>query len=97
MKILNCRVYGEILDEILAHQKNTEYREMSDYWVSRLILNPDNKDVATIIEGIRGGTFEPQFKPYTHITFHSGKREYTALIKQIRYDKHEKLFAIDFE
>jgi len=94
MKQLHCAIKREYLDLIKAGTKNTEFRDMSGYWVRKLCNIPEGVSPDDYRSDIISGKREPEFKDYTHIVFHCEQDVYTLPILGIRTYKGHKLFAI---
>jgi len=65
MSNLNLTLKGKWFDMILSGEKKEEYREVKDYWETRLIVPHESED----------GEFEPHFvlfKEFNTITFTHG-------------------------
>lgn len=94
-KNLDCRVYAVYFDAINKGTKKTEYRDMSDYWIDRLVdkTHYPNKSNEEIKEALRKGA-KLYWVKYDTITFHNNMRTLTMEIEDIVvYDRHTT-FAI---
>ncbi|MBQ9340047.1 MAG: hypothetical protein IJS13_06925 [Paludibacteraceae bacterium] len=97
MKALHCAIKREYLDLIQAGTKNVEYRDMSPYWVQRLVEIPANGDIEQYRSDIINGKVEPKFKKYTHIVFHCNGTTVTLPILGIKTYRGHHLFAITLD
>ena len=94
MKALHCAIKRQYLDLIQAGTKNTEYRDMSVYWVQRLVVIPAGTDIQQYRADIISGKVEPTFQKYTHIVFHCEGDTVTLPILGIKTYRGHHLFAI---
>ena len=94
MKALHCAIKQQYLDLIQTGTKNLEYRDMSPYWMERLVEIPAGKDISQHRADIISGKVEPKFKKYTHIVFHCAGTVVTVPIVDIRTYRGHRLFAI---
>ncbi|MBR1809568.1 MAG: ASCH domain-containing protein [Paludibacteraceae bacterium] len=97
MKALHCAIKREYLDLIQAGTKNVEYRDMSPYWVQRLVEIPANGDIEQCRSDIISGKVEPNFKKYTHIVFHCNGTTVTMPILGIKTYRGHHLFVISLD
>ena len=97
MKALHCAIKREYLDMIQAGTKDTEYREITPYWVERLCEIPSGTSVDAYRSDLISGKVQPKFKTYTHITFHCQGDTLTLPITGIRTYKGHKWFAIGLD
>ena len=95
-KVLTLTVRKQWLDMIAAGEKTEEYREIKQYWVSRLVNQKDGSGEIHF-DGFCGyiaiiGKLE--YKPYTHVIFINGYRKYSPRIEKeiisITIDKPNK-------
>lgn len=79
-KNLNLSVYERYFNAIESGAKDTEYRDIKDYWTQKLVdLSAyPNKDVAEVQEGLMSGKLEIKPIKYDTLTFYTtragGKR-----------------------
>ena len=97
MKALHCAIKRKYLDLIQAGTKNVEYRDMSPYWVERLVEVPAGKDINQYRADIISGKVEPKFKKYTHIVFHCEGDTVTIPIDGIKTYRGHHIFAISLD
>ena len=70
-KVLTLTVSKQLLDMIVAGEKNEEYREIKPYWIKRLTTNCELAyDV--VVETYCGKVL---YRPYTHVLFINGYRK----------------------
>ena len=70
-KVLTLTVSKQLLDMIVAVEKNEEYREIKPYWIKRLTTNCEVAyDV--VVETYCGKVL---YRPYTHVLFINGYRK----------------------
>ena len=65
-KVLNLSVTKEWFDKISSGEKTEEYRDIKDYWIARLIINPS----AFYLKRAMGK--ELDVIPFTHVRFTNG-------------------------
>lgn len=96
MKVLNLTLYRIYFDQIQRGIKNTEYRDMSDYWVGKLIdtTKYNIKDIAELKNKLINGEVKPVFVPYTHVRFKNGNNFMLVKIKEIVIYRGHTIFAI---
>ena len=97
MKALHCAIKRRYLDLILAGTKNVEYRDMSPYWVQRLVVIPAGKDINQYRADIISGKVEPKFQKYTHIVFHCEGDTAKIPITEIKTYRGHHIFAIGLD
>lgn len=74
MKILKLTLKKEWFDMFLSGQKKEEYREIKDYWTTRLvwILEPDKFDsISDLTERLRDNAMIVERKPYLEYAFYT--------------------------
>ena len=77
-KVLTLTVSKQLLDMIVAGEKNEEYREIKPYWIKRLTTNCEVAyDVA--LETYCGKVL---YHPYTHVLFINGYRKDSQRIEK---------------
>ncbi|MCR5697756.1 MAG: hypothetical protein K6G73_12355 [Marinilabiliaceae bacterium] len=94
-KILDLSVKEPFFDSIVRGAKKIEYREMSEYWIKKLV--DTDKYKTKDIEQLRMAIYsdiEPKFIHYDNIRFHCGERQITCKLKDIRTYPHHRCFAI---
>lgn len=78
-KTLNCAVKDIYYNQIKKGIKRNEYRDLSDYWISKMFSADDVAAAKEKYENIgelrafvkrNAGTKRLRWKPYTHIAFH---------------------------
>lgn len=96
MKVLYATLFQKYFDQIARGTKTTEYRDMSDYWVKRLVDvdKYETKDTAAIRNGLVKGTLEPHWKDWTHIRFKCGNHYLLCEIKGIKVYRGHDIFCI---
>lgn len=96
MKTLYLTVYRIYFEEIRRGVKTTEYRDMSEYWVSRLIDTSKygGKDLDQIREGLIQGKLKPYFVDWQKVRFKCGNNYLFADIDRIEVYKGHSVFAI---
>lgn len=95
MKAINMSIKKVYLDAIRSGAKKTEYRDMSDYWIGKLLdLSKYNKPAEEVREGLYKGTLEIYPKGWTHIHFWCDKEQLIVEIKDIKTYPNHKTFAI---
>ncbi len=97
MKALHCAIKRQYLDLIMAGTKTVEYRDMSPYWVQRLVVIPAGKDINQYRADIISGKVEPKFQHYTHIVFHCEGATATMPITGVKTYRGHHLFAISLD
>ena len=77
-KVLTLTVSKQLLDMIVAGEKNEEYREIKPYWIKRLTTNCEVAyDV--VVETYCGKVL---YRPYTHVLFINGYRKDSTRIEK---------------
>lgn len=96
MKTLYVTVYQQFFDQIARGVKKTEYRQMSEYWVKRLVdvSQYNGMDLQSIRIGLLNGKIEPHWNDYTHIRFKCGKNYLLCEIKGINVYRGHDIFCI---
>lgn len=96
MKTLYATLYRQYFDQVARKTKKTEYREMSDYWINRLVEveKYGTKDLAAIRNGLVQGTFKPHWRDWTHIRFKCGNSYLLCEIKGINIYRGHDVFCI---
>lgn len=95
MRILDLSVYEVHLDNIETGAKTIEFREMTDYWIERLVdmaKLPGKTPSEVRLMLLRGE--EVPFVQYDEVVFHSGERSVTTEYVGISTYKNHRLFAI---
>ena len=93
---LNVAVKFEYFALISEGKKNEEFRDITPYWVERLCVMPEDMTAEKMSEAVSEGKIKPQFKPYTHITFHCGTHQTIREITSIRVSDDGTFFVIEF-
>lgn len=97
MKALHCAIKQQYLDLIQAGTKKVEYRDMTPYWVQRLVVIPAGKDINQYRADIISGKVEPKFQKYTHIVFHCNGATLTLPILDVKTYRGHHMFAISLD
>lgn len=94
---VNASIKKQYLEQIEKGVKDTEYREMTEYWTSKLVdvESYGGKEVSEIIDGIQRGELKLHPRAIKQITFYC-ERKKSAIYKVtgIRVYRGHKLFAI---
>lgn len=93
---LNCRIKKQYLDMITKGAKTTEYREMSEYWV-RKIVDTDSygsKDINDLIDDLINGKTKLKTRDITEICFWCNDQHPVYKVEDISIYRGHKLFAI---
>lgn len=92
---LDVRVFQVFFDQIEKGVKTTEYREMSDYWMHRLVDTSKYGDLgeAELRDAISKDP-DPPYRPFSVIRFHCGGRTLERRITGIRTYPCHDWFAI---
>ncbi len=93
--ILDLSVKEPFLDAIIRGAKRTEYREMSKYWIERLVdvSKYNESDIEKLCIAIYSDA-EPTWIHYDQIRFHCGDRTATYELKDIACYPHHRVFAL---
>lgn len=102
-KVLNCAVKPIYYNQIKKGTKRNEYRDLSDYWISKMLAAEDvNKARESMGEkGLKAfamkkaGTNALRWTPYTHINFHCSGQSMEFEITRITISGG--LFVISFK
>ncbi len=95
-KVLYATLYRQWFDQIARGAKKIEYRQMSDYWVKKLVdvEKYAGKDVTEIKNGIVSGKLQPHWRGWTHIRFKCGSSYLLCEIKGIGVYRGHEMFCI---
>lgn len=95
-KVLYATLYQIYFDQIARGTKTTEYRDMSEYWIKRLIdvSKYDTTDLQEIKNGIVKGELKPHWRDWTHIRFKCGNSYLLCKIKGINVYRGHDTFCI---
>lgn len=96
MKTIYATLYQQYFDQVARGTKTTEYRQMSDYWIKRLldVDKYNTKDLSEIKNGIVSGKLQPHWRDWTHIRFKCGKSYLLCEIKGISTYRGHDIFCI---
>ena len=94
-KNLNCSVYQVYFDAINRGAKTTEYRDIKDYWIDKLVDKSHYEGMTNqeIKDALRQGA-KLHWVKYDTITFWNNGRHITKEIKDIVVQDHHTTFAI---
>lgn len=96
MRILDAALKSIWYDAILKGTKKTEYRDMTEYWINKLLDTSkyEGKTIDDIKDGLSKGTLKLYPRGWTHVRFHCKERTMVWTIEEIKtYDTHTT-FAI---
>lgn len=81
---------------IVSGAKKTEYRDMSEYWVNKILdmSKYNGKTAQEVISDLYAGKVKLYTKPYTTIVFHCDKQVERYRIREINTYRGHKMFAI---
>lgn len=93
---LNVAIKEVYLNQILKGAKTTEYRDMSDYWIEKLVDKAfyPGMDNSEIRESLTSGQRPLKWNKYKTITFHCGPKTAVYRIEDIKVYDHHTTFAI---
>lgn len=96
MKIIYATLYRQYFDQVARGTKKTEYREMSDYWINRLIdiSKYNTSDISAIKNGLVQGSLQPYWRDWTHIRFKCGNSYLLCEVKGINIYRGHDIFCI---
>lgn len=96
MSTLNMALKTRWYNEIKSGKKKTEYRDMTDYWVGKLldVSKYGNKSMEEIKSGLSRGKLPIHAKEWTHIRFHNVGRSILVEVKGIKVEEGHRMFAI---
>lgn len=86
--LLPLRIKKEFFDLIESGEKKTEYRDCTDYYISRFVYD---------VENVGTGNIEDEvivFKPIEHILFMCGKKTLKKQVREIELDEANGYFLI---
>lgn len=92
---LDVSILKENLDQIVKGAKTTEYREMTPYWMERLV--DTSKYGARDEESLRNliaGDPDAPYRNFGVIRFHCGERSVSCEVRNIRAFPCHSFFAI---
>ena len=94
-KVLHCSIKEQFLNAIIRGAKRTEYRDMSEYWIKRLVDTSkyNTTDIEKLCIAICSDP-SPKWLHYDQIRFHCANRTASYQIKKIVCYKHYRCFAI---
>lgn len=96
MKIIDMGLKSQWYNAIERGTKKTEYREMKDYWITKLLDmgRYGGKNTEEIKSGLTSGTLPLYPYGWTHIRFHNQGRQMVVPILSINIYKGHEIFAI---
>lgn len=96
MATINMALKEPFFEQIQRGVKTTEYREITDYWIGKL-LDTDRyteKDADTLRQKLIDGSVPVYPKGWTDILFHCKGRTLSKKILDIKVYRGHSLFAI---
>lgn len=95
-KILYATLYQQFFDQIARGTKTTEYRQMSDYWIKRLLVEEKYNGMTPqeIRDGLVMGKLKPYWEDWTHIRFKCGNNYLLCEIKGFAIYRGHDIFCI---
>ena len=96
MRIINMALKTPWYNAIERGAKKTEYREMKDYWITKLLDTEryKGKNTEEIRSGITSGAMEVYPADWTHVRFHNQGRQMEFEILSINVYRGHEIFAI---